>query len=180
MTTDGNAVGERGDGRRDRSGDGRLAELRTEARELVSELAGPVRRVHLRRGDTELEIEWPDPASAFAAPSAAPVGSATPGSGAPAAVPATGPGAAVPAEDGSHTVLSPMVGTFYRAPEPGRPPYVEVGDLVEAGRVIGIVEAMKLMNEVTAGRAGRVLDLLAADGQPVEYGQPLIALAPVG
>ena len=71
-----------------------------------------------------------------------------------------------------------MVGTFYRAPEPGAAPFVTVGDLVRPGQVVGIVEAMKLMNEVTAERAGRVTEVLVDDGRPVEYDQPLVALDP--
>ncbi|MBM0277884.1 acetyl-CoA carboxylase biotin carboxyl carrier protein, partial [Micromonospora tarensis] len=67
---------------------------------------------------------------------------------------------------------------FYRAPEPGAPPFVAVGDLVRPGQPIAIVEAMKLMNEVTAERAGRVVAVLVEDGQPVEYDQPLVELDP--
>ena len=78
------------------------------------------------------------------------------------------------------TVRAPVVGTFYRAPEPGAPPFVAVGDLIRPGQVVGIVEAMKLMNEVTADQAGRVVEVLVDDGQPVEYDQPLIALEPAG
>ncbi|WP_442934106.1 biotin/lipoyl-containing protein [Micromonospora sp. CPCC 205561] len=137
-----------------------LAELRRHARHLVAELAGPLRRVRLRSGDTVLEVEWQGPAAA------APV----------AARPETPPAVAEP--PGRHTVRAPLVGTFYRAPEPAAAPFVSVGDLVRAGQVVGVVEAMKLMNEVTADRGGRVAELLVADGQPVEYDQPLVALDP--
>ncbi len=71
-------------------------------------------------------------------------------------------------------VPSPMVGTVYRSPEPGASPFVEVGDTVSAGQTILIVEAMKHMNEVAAPRAGRVVEILVTDGQPVEYGEPLM------
>ena len=71
-------------------------------------------------------------------------------------------------------VPSPMVGTVYRSPEPGAPPFVEVGDAVSAGQTILIVEAMKHMNEVATPRAGRVVAVLVEDGQPVEYGEPLM------
>lgn len=77
---------------------------------------------------------------------------------------------------GSRDIVAPIVGTFYRAPEPGAAPFVQVGDLVEAGQVVGIVEAMKLMNQVTADTAGRVAALLAADGEPVQFGQSLVRL----
>ena len=73
-------------------------------------------------------------------------------------------------------VPSPMVGTVYRAPDPKAKPFVEVGDTVKAGQTILIVEAMKHMNEVATPRAGRIVEILVEDGQPVEYGQPLIVL----
>jgi acetyl-CoA carboxylase biotin carboxyl carrier protein len=73
-------------------------------------------------------------------------------------------------------VPSPMVGTAYRAPEPTAKPFVEVGDSVEAGQTILIVEAMKHMNEVATPHAGKVTQILVEDGQPVEYGQPLMII----
>ena len=73
-------------------------------------------------------------------------------------------------------VPSPMVGTAYRAPEPGGKPFVEVGDAVAVGQTILIVEAMKHMNEVAAPHGGRVVEILVEDGQPVEYGEPLMII----
>jgi len=70
-----------------------------------------------------------------------------------------------------------MVGTFYRSREPGARPFVEVGQEVSAGTEVGIVEAMKLMNVIQADRTGRILQVLVADGAPVEYDQPLVLLA---
>ncbi|MFF3866008.1 acetyl-CoA carboxylase biotin carboxyl carrier protein [Micromonospora sp. NPDC001898] len=135
-----------------------LAGLRRHARALVAELAGPVRRVRLSSGETALEVEWHGAAEQPAAPRAE---------------------LAPPREETDRAVVrSPIVGTFYRAPEPGAAPFVAVGDLVRAGQVVGIVEAMKLMNEVTADRAGRVAAVLADDAAPVEYDQPLVALEP--
>jgi acetyl-CoA carboxylase biotin carboxyl carrier protein len=82
-----------------------------------------------------------------------------------------------PAEDaGLHIVKSPIVGTFYESPSPGAGPFVRIGDQVENGQVLCIVEAMKLMNEIEADAAGEVVKRLVANGQPVEYGQPLFAL----
>ncbi len=76
-------------------------------------------------------------------------------------------------------VRAPLVGTFYRAPEPGALPFVEVGDIVQAGQQVAIVEAMKLMNAVVADRAGRVSEVLVDDGQSVEFDQLLILLTPL-
>ncbi|MGH3645777.1 MAG: acetyl-CoA carboxylase biotin carboxyl carrier protein [Micromonosporaceae bacterium] len=84
----------------------------------------------------------------------------------------------VPDENANH-VLAPMVGTFYHAPGPGEEPFVRVGDVVEPGQQIGILEAMKLMNPIEAEEPGRVTAILAPDATPVEYDQPLIALGPV-
>lgn len=74
-------------------------------------------------------------------------------------------------------VLSPMVGTFYRAPSPSSPPFVEVGQTVEPGDVVCIVEAMKMMNQIEAEHGGVVEAILVEDGEPVEYDQPLIRIA---
>jgi acetyl-CoA carboxylase biotin carboxyl carrier protein len=76
-------------------------------------------------------------------------------------------------------VRAPMVGTFYHAPAPGEPPFVSVGGTVDADTVIGIVEAMKLMNQITADQSGVVRDVLAPDGRPVEFEQPLLLLDPL-
>ncbi len=75
-----------------------------------------------------------------------------------------------------HVVKSPIVGTFYEAPAPGSPPFVKIGDTVEVGQVLCIVEAMKLMNEIESDMAGEVVERIANTGQPVEYGQPLFSI----
>jgi acetyl-CoA carboxylase biotin carboxyl carrier protein len=77
-------------------------------------------------------------------------------------------------------VKSPIVGTFYESPSPGSPPFVKAGDAVEAGQVLCIIEAMKLMNEIESDVAGEVVKRLASNGQPVEYGQALFVLKPRG
>jgi acetyl-CoA carboxylase biotin carboxyl carrier protein len=103
------------------------------------------------------------------------------GHSASAAVPAQGaPGASAgEAEDASlHIVKSPIVGTFYESPSPGTSPYVKIGDQVENGQTLCIVEAMKLMNEIESDVAGEVVKRLVQSGQPVEYGQPLFAVRP--
>lgn len=76
-------------------------------------------------------------------------------------------------------VESPIVGTFYRAPSPESPPYVEVGDIVEKGKVLCIVEAMKVMNEIEAEFRGKVASIMAENAQPVEYGEPLFLIEPL-
>jgi acetyl-CoA carboxylase biotin carboxyl carrier protein len=76
------------------------------------------------------------------------------------------------------TMEAPMVGTFYRAPSPQAPPYVNEGDLIKEGQVVCIIEAMKLMNEIEAKAAGRVARILIENAQPVEYGQPLFLIDP--
>jgi acetyl-CoA carboxylase biotin carboxyl carrier protein len=75
-----------------------------------------------------------------------------------------------------HVVKSPIVGTFYDAPSPGSPPFVKIGDTVEVGQVLCIVEAMKLMNEIESDAAGEIIDQIASGGQPVEYGQSLFSI----
>jgi acetyl-CoA carboxylase biotin carboxyl carrier protein len=91
----------------------------------------------------------------------------------PVAVPAAG---AVDATQHPGLVASPMVGTAYRAPEPGARPFVEVGSVVKTGETLLIVEAMKTMNQIPAPRAGTVIQILIEDGQPVEYGEPLMII----
>jgi acetyl-CoA carboxylase biotin carboxyl carrier protein len=97
---------------------------------------------------------------------------------APPSAPVSAPAAPAPAEEELHTVKSPIVGTFYEAPGPGTPPFVKPGDMVQAGQVLCIIEAMKLMNEIEADVSGEVVKRLATNGQPVEYGQPLFAIRP--
>ena len=96
----------------------------------------------------------------------------------PAAAPAPGAAAEAAPDDDSHLVTSPFVGTFYRRPNPDAGNYVELDERVEKGQVLCIVEAMKLMNEIEADVSGVVLGVLAEDGAPVEYGQPLFKIAP--
>jgi acetyl-CoA carboxylase biotin carboxyl carrier protein len=82
-----------------------------------------------------------------------------------------------PAEEEGHLVTAPMIGTYYASPSPGEAPFVQVGDEVEVGQVVGIIEAMKIMNEIISDRSGIVLQVMVENAQPVEYGSPLIRLA---
>jgi acetyl-CoA carboxylase biotin carboxyl carrier protein len=81
-------------------------------------------------------------------------------------------------QDEGHFIAAPMVGTFYASPAPGEPALVEPGDHVDVGQTIGIIEAMKIMNEIAADRPGIVVEVLVRNAQAVEYGQPLVRLIP--
>ncbi len=94
------------------------------------------------------------------------------------AAPATAAEPAANAEAGLHMVKSPIVGTFYGSPSPGASPFVAPGDHVEKGQVIAIIEAMKLMNEIEADVSGEVVKCLVANGQAIEFGQPLFSVRP--
>jgi acetyl-CoA carboxylase biotin carboxyl carrier protein len=118
------------------------------------------------------QVAAPQQIVAPAAPVAAPV--AVSQAGLPAAAPAP---AVAPASD-EHVIKSPIVGTFYAGPSPEAGPFVKVGDRVEAGQTVCIIEAMKLMNEIEADIGGEVVRVLIENGQPVEYGEPLFALRP--
>jgi acetyl-CoA carboxylase biotin carboxyl carrier protein len=83
---------------------------------------------------------------------------------------------AIAVADGGHIVSAPMIGTYYSSASPADPPFVRPGDRVEAGQTIGIIEAMKIMNEIASDRSGVVAEVLAANAQPVEYGSPLLRL----
>ncbi len=97
--------------------------------------------------------------------------------GAPVAARAAGT-AAVSEEPAGHRVLSPMVGTYFEAAAPGSAAFVKVGDQVQAGETLCIIEAMKMMNQIEADVAGKVVAALAKNGEPVEFGQPLFIIAP--
>jgi acetyl-CoA carboxylase biotin carboxyl carrier protein len=86
------------------------------------------------------------------------------------------PAPAAPPQPSGHTLKSPMVGTFYRAPSPAAPPFVEVGQAVSKGQTLCIIEAMKLLNEIESDVSGTVKAILVENGQPVEYGQPLFLI----
>ncbi len=94
----------------------------------------------------------------------------------PLAAAGSAPEAAKPEEPAGHTLKSPMVGTFYRAPSPGAQAFVEVGQSVAKGQTLCIIEAMKLLNEIESDVAGTIKAILVENGQPVEYGQPLFLI----
>ena len=94
----------------------------------------------------------------------------------PVAAAVAAPMAEVPAEPEGHVVKSPMVGTFYRSSAPGAKPFIEIGQNINAGETLCIIEAMKLLNEIEADQSGVVKKVLVENGQPVEYGQPLFII----
>jgi acetyl-CoA carboxylase biotin carboxyl carrier protein len=159
--------------------------MREDVAALVERLPAAPHAVRLRAGDVSIELEWglvPSP-PAPATPSAAVTPAAPPTPATPAAPPtpatlAAAPTAATPAAPPGSSVRSPVVGVFYRAPEPGAAPFVVEGDRVSAGQQVAIVEAMKLMLPVKADRGGVVLSVLVPDGEAVEYDQPLLELDP--
>ena len=105
--------------------------------------------------------------------------SAPPGAGAAApaaAEAATADGAAPKPKPSEHVITAPMVGTFYASPSPGAKAFVEIGDEIKVGQVLCIIEAMKMMNQIEADRAGRIASVMARNGDPVEFGQPLFVV----
>ncbi len=142
--------------------------------ELVEESG--IAELEISEGEESVRISRhgapaPAPIHYAAAPVAAPAPAAAPTAEAPVA--AEAPAAAAPA---GHQVLSPMVGTFYRSPSPDAKSFVEVGQKVNAGDTLCIVEAMKMMNQIEADKSGVVTAILVEDGQPVEFDQPLVVI----
>jgi acetyl-CoA carboxylase biotin carboxyl carrier protein len=118
------------------------------------------------------------PAAVMAAPAATATAAAGTGPAPAAGAPATAAAPAAPEAPApsGHVLKAPMVGTFYRSPSPDAKPFVEVGQNVKAGETVCIIEAMKLMNEIEADATGMVKAILVENGQPVEYGQPLLII----
>jgi acetyl-CoA carboxylase biotin carboxyl carrier protein len=129
----------------------------------ITEAEGKVRIV---KGGGAVAQQVAAPAPALTAVAAAPAPAAAPQVAAPA--PAEAPA--------GHAVKSPMVGTFYRASSPGAKPFVEIGSQVKEGETICIIEAMKILNEIEADKAGTITQILCENGQAVEYGQPLFVI----
>lgn len=157
-----------------------------ELRELVEFLkANEIAEFDMERDGLKVKIKFAGPAGAAAPASGLDMavlsrlmasGGASSGSAPAAAAGGANVAAAHTALEVLHEVKSPIVGTFYESPSPGSPAFVKVGDQVEVGQVLGIVEAMKLMNEIESDAAGEIVQQIASSGQPVEYGQPLFAI----
>ncbi len=154
--------------------------VRASTTRLLSSVPLPPQVIRVRAGDVAVELEWPVGGTAdsgLTMPGPVAPGSASIASG-------TQPPALAAAESTDTTettryLTASMVGVFYRAPEPGAKPFVEPGDLVVPGQQVAILEAMKLMVPVEADIHARIVEVLVENGQSVEYGQPLFALAPL-
>lgn len=133
----------------------------------ITETEGKVRIV---KGGVAAPVQY---VQTVAAPAAPAVGAVAP-AGAIAASPAPAP--AVEAAPVGHAIKSPMVGTFYRSSSPGAPAFVEIGSQVKEGDTVCIIEAMKILNEIEADKAGTITQILGENGQAVEYGQPLFII----
>ena len=157
-----------------------------ELRELIEFLIEKdIAEFELERGDVKVRIRRGRDQSITAPVEQAPA--AVPSTAAITQPPTQTPRTTVPTppvtppprvEEELHEVKSPIVGTFYESPSPGSPPFVKIGDSVEVGQTLCIIEAMKLMNEIESDVAGELVKRLVANNQPVEYGQPLFAVRP--
>ena len=139
--------------------------------------------IEIKEGEESVRISRNSAAAAapvYAAPAAPATATAVAPPATPVPAPAEAPATPAASDASSaltgHIIKSPMVGTYYQAASPGSPPFVEVGQHVKVGDVICIVEAMKMMNQIEADKAGVVEAILAEDGQPVEFDQPLITI----
>lgn len=131
-----------------------------------------VGEIRIRQGEMEITVKARPEAAATAAAPAPPVAAH------PASAPQQEPESEEPERNGLHAIHSPLVGTFYRSSSPGEDVYVEVGDRVEAGQTLCIIEAMKLMNEIPADVSGEVVEVMPQNASGVEYDEPLFYLRP--
>lgn len=148
-------------------------------RELLEQLSkSDIQEFRLEGEDFRLEVRRNLPVTLTAA--APPVVAAIPAAAPPEAAPSppSAPPAAVASRSDLQTITAPMVGTFYRSPAPGEPPFVELGTRIKPGQTVCILEAMKLMNELEADVAGEVVEILVESGTPVEFGQVLMRIRP--
>lgn len=155
-----------------------LAAVEASALKLLAGFPRTPSTLRIQAGDVTIEAEWATAPAPVAAGSGAPPVPLVVAGGDDAGGAGSDEGSGLPA--GTVPVCSPTVGTFYRSPEPGAAPFVEVGDTVNAGQQLAIVETMKLMIPVKADRAGTIVEVLKDDGEGVEHGEPLFAVGPGG
>lgn len=131
-----------------------------------------IEEIEIREGEESVRINRGSGGRVAQTQAYAPVAAPAPVAAAPLEAAATSP-----AEPSGHSVKSPMVGTFYRAPSPGASPFVEVGKKVAKGDVVCLIEAMKMMNQIQADKSGVVEAIMVEDGEPVEFDQPLVIIS---
>jgi len=148
----------------------KLIELLEESGLAELEITEGEESVRISRHTTGAPVQYAMPPMQYAAPAPLPAPA-----GATAGTAGSAPASSGPA---GHKVLSPMVGTYYEAPAPGSPNFVKIGDQVQAGDTLCIIEAMKMMNQIEADVAGKVVAALAKNGEPVEFGQALFIIEP--
>lgn len=140
-----------------------------------------IAEIEIKEGEEAVRISRMPPPGAAAQPVTQVVHAAAPPSGIPLrahelAPAALAEAAGVKPKPNEHVITAPMVGTFYAAPSPGAKPFVEVGDEIKVGQVLCVIEAMKMMNQIEADKAGRIAAIMARNGDPVEFGQPLFVI----
>ncbi len=147
--------------------DATLSEICRSAAYLMAAASKPLRRISVRSGDAAIELEWPEEAVVGVPTFAAPVADLADF------------GAEI-GQEGSDLVYikADTVGTFFRSPEPGADPFVDTGDMVDVGQQVAILEVMKMMSPIVADRPGRIVEILASDGESVEFDTRLLAIAP--
>jgi acetyl-CoA carboxylase biotin carboxyl carrier protein len=141
--------------------------------ELLEE--SDIAEIEIHEGEESVRISRASQVT-LSAPVAAPVAAPAAAPAAPATAPTETPAAPEQSEISGHQVMSPMVGTFYRAPSPDAKPFVEEGDQVSVGDTLCIVEAMKILNQIESDKAGTVKKVLVENGEPVEFNQPMFII----
>jgi acetyl-CoA carboxylase biotin carboxyl carrier protein len=150
----------------------RILDALREAEVVDFTLETPEYKIQVKRGGNDV-VQY---VTSAPAPVAAPVVAVPTVTSITTSTPTPTPEPVAPAIPKGNTIKAPIVGTFYRSSSPDAPSYVEVGDRVEAGKVVCIIEAMKLMNEIESEYSGVIREILITNGQPVEYGQPLFVI----
>ena len=138
-----------------------------------------IAEIEIKEGEEALRISRMPVAATHAAPQVAHLGVLPAGAAAAATASAALPAAESAApkpKPNEHVITAPMVGTFYASPSPGAKAFVEIGDEIKVGQVLCIIEAMKMMNQIEADKAGRITSVMAQNGDPVEFGQPLFVV----
>ena len=134
-----------------------------------------ISELEISEGEESVRISRHPRAGMQVTTQAAPIMQAAPAAAAAPATAATAGGERAPRND-EHTVTSPMVGTYYSSASPGAKPFVEIGSEIKVGQILCIIEAMKMMNQIESDKEGRVTAMLAKNGEPVEFGQPLFII----